>query len=48
MIDNAKNNIYRGGGLRFCYVTVGRGSSILLPSVTEEGEGLENGKFGVT
>ena len=47
MIDNGKNNIFRG-----CYAIFlrngRRGSSLMLLSVTVEGDGLENGKFGVT
>ena len=49
MIDNGKSIINKGEVMRFCYVTVGGGSSLVLRSVTEEvGKDLENSKIGVT
>ena len=42
MTDNGKNNVGKGGGTTcFCYVMLGRGSSLILRIVTEDGEGLE-------
>ena len=48
MIDNGKNNKYDRGGYAILLRNDRRGSSLVLYNVTDGGDGLENGKFGVT
>ena len=43
-----KKHWHEGKKHWLCCIKVGGKSSLVLLSIKEEGEGLENGKFGVT